>query len=120
MEVHSNMTVVTLKAAAKAYGFKGYSKLRKNELLQLFNNDCVYRASGVSGTDIMDTPVPDIKVPTLIPSVYVPKSFVKKIYDKTRSANNTFADWITSYIPPKKIVNEKLEALKKKSKDNIQ
>jgi len=59
------MSVVTLKAAAKACGFKGYSKLRKAELLQLINTDRVNRASGVSGTDIMDTPVPDIKVPTL-------------------------------------------------------
>jgi len=62
----------------------------------------------------MDTPVPSIKFPTLIPSVYVPKSFVEKIYNKTRSAINTFADWITNYIlqEPKKIVNDKLEALR--------
>jgi len=58
----------------------------------------------------MDAPVPDIRVPTLVPSEYSPKSFFKKIYNKTRSAINTFGDWLLSYIPPepKKIVNEKL------------
>ena len=60
--INSRMTVTQLKAAAKARGFKGYSKLRKPELLQLLL--------------IMDTPVPDIQVPTLmdtpVPDIQVP------------------------------------------------
>jgi len=62
---------------------------------------------------IIDAPVIDIRVPTLVLSAYSPKSFVKKIYNKTRSAINTFGDLLLSYIPPKpkKIVNEKLDAL---------
>ena len=73
---------------------------------------------------LMDTPVPDIQVPTLAPSSYVPTSNVptspvqKNWIDKAKE----FADWVLSYIPPepKRIVNEKLEALKTTSKGYIQ
>ena len=101
--INAEMTVVELKAAAKARGFKGYSKLRKPELLQLFDN-------------IIDAPIPNIQVPTLTPSSYVPTSYVRKFYESTKSAINKFANGILSYIPPepKRIVNEKLEALKTK------
>jgi len=62
--------------------------------------------------------VPDIKGPILIPSAYSLISFVRKIYGKTKSANNTFGAWLISYITPepKRIVNEKLEALQTKDK----
>src|SRR5271155_330448 len=97
--INAKMTVVELKAAAKAHGFKRYSKLRKADLLHLFD---------------IDAPVPDIRVPTLTPSSYAPTFNVQKICDGTKSAINEFANWLASYIPsePKRIVNKKLEALK--------
>src|SRR5271155_1650745 len=97
--INAKMTVVELKAAAKAHGFKRYSKLRKADLLHLFD---------------IDAPVPDIRVPTLTPSSYAPTFNVQKICDGTKSAINEFANWLVSYIPsePKRIVNKKLEALK--------
>ena len=97
--ISAEMTVVELKAAAKAHGFKGYSNLRKPELLQLFDN-------------IIDAPVPNIQVPTLTPSSYVPTANVQRFYDGTQSAINRVANWILSYKPPEPIVNEKIEALK--------
>ena len=110
--VNAKMTVVELKAAAKARGFKRYSKLRKAELLHLFDGTRV----GGANENIIDASAPNIKVPTLTPSPYVPASYVQKFYDMTKSAINQFANWIVSYIPPepKRLVNEKLEALKQK------
>src|SRR6266496_3160721 len=144
--VHTNMTVVALKAEAKARGLRGYSKLRKVELLRLLNGshvdqlqnkkvapddivnimdapvpDIEVRALTPSKyvANIMDTPVPHIKVQTLKPSKYVPISYVNEIYGSTKSVINKFADWIISYIPtkPMRIVNEGLDALKSKVND---
>src|SRR5271165_3495004 len=110
--INAEMTVVELKAAAKAHSLKGYSKLRKAELLHLLDGTRV----GGANENIIDDPVPNIQVPTLTPSSYVPTSYVRKFYDGTKSAIKEFANWIVSYIPPepKRIVNEKLEALKTK------
>ena len=96
------MTVVALKAEAKARGLIRCSKLRKAELIWLLN------------ANIMNAPVPDLKVQTLAPSRYVPTSRVREIYDNTKSAINKFADLIISLVPPepKRIVNEGLDALK--------
>jgi hypothetical protein len=107
--INAKTTVTELKAQAKACGFKGYSKLRKAELLQLFDDD---HLSGVDD-NIMDTPVPDIQVPILTPSSYIPTSYIQKFYDGTISAINKVANWIVSHIPPetKRDVNENLEAL---------
>ena len=63
--INAEMTVVELRAAAKAHGFKGYYNLRKAELLHLFDN-------------IIDAPVPNIPGPTLAPSSYVSTSNVQK------------------------------------------
>lgn len=146
--INPNMTVVDLKAAAKAHGLKGYSRLRKDDLVKLLNKNQKmseksepvkeYKEKPRTGEglknkkknqsntsniidasvpNIMDAPVPKVKAPILTPSAYVPVSFVHKVYDKTKMALNTFANWIMSYIPPiepKKIVNEKLESLKAK------
>src|SRR5271166_2546905 len=133
--INAKMTVIQLKAAAKAQGIKGYSKLRKAELLQL-----VYGGPGRGANEsILDSPVPDIQVPTLSPSPYVPTSLFRKIYDKTKAVVKaatkapakaatfaaakaaTFANWIVSLISPepKKIVNEKREASNTKVDTNL-
>src|SRR5271157_1231131 len=137
--INSHMKVPELKAAAKARGLKGYSRLRKAELIQL-----VYGAHvGGANENILDSPVPDIQVPTLSPSPYVPTSLVRKIYDKTKATIKavvkaatkapakaatfaaakaaTFANWIVSLISPepKRIVNEKREASNTKVDTNL-
>src|SRR5271169_916939 len=110
--INAKMTVIQLKAAAKAQGIKGYSKLRKAESIQLV---CGAHVGGANES-ILDSPVPDIQVPTLSPSPYVPTSLVRKIYDKTKAEINTFANWILNYIPGpvKKSVNAGVEAFKTK------
>ena len=52
-------TVKELKQTAKDRGLKGYSKLRKQELLDL-----------VFPTSLQDEPVPDIKTPIPQPSMF--------------------------------------------------
>src|SRR5271155_1309479 len=110
--INAEMTVVKLKATAKARGFKHYSKLRKAELLHLFDGTRM----GGANENIIDAPVPNIPGPTLTPSSYVSTSYIRKINDAAQSDFNTFANWLVSYIPsePKRIVNENLEALKTK------
>src|SRR5271155_2271099 len=134
--INAEMRVVKLKAAAKARGFKRYSKLRKAELLHLFDGTRMGRANeNIIDTpvpniidapvpniidapvpNIIDAPVPNIPGPTLTPSSYVSTSYIRKIYDAAKSDLNTFANWLVSYIPsePKRIVTENLEALKTK------
>ena len=57
--VKNTDTVKELKQRAKDRGLKGYSKLRKQELLDL-----------VFPTSLLDEPVPDIKSPILQPSMF--------------------------------------------------
>jgi len=67
-------------------------------------------------SSLMDAPVPVLEAPILVPKPFVSRSTVGKIYDETKSEINKFAKWIEGYIPegPKRVVNEKLEALKAK------
>src|SRR5271155_5197474 len=106
--INAEMRVVKLKAAAKARGFKRYSKLRKAELLHLFDGTRM----GGANENIIDAPVPNIPGPTLTSSSCVSTSYFRKIYEAAKFDFNTFANWLVSYIPsePKRIVNENLEA----------
>src|SRR5271156_816226 len=114
--INAEMTVVELKAAAKARGLKGYSKLRKPELLQLFHGKHVDAAND----SIVDAPVPNIQVQTPTPSSDVPTSHIRKIWNAAKYAFNTFSNWFLSYISPepKRIVNDKPEALQTKVNTN--
>src|SRR5208282_5880755 len=60
--INAKMTVIQLKAEAKAQGLKRYSKLRKADLLQLFNGAHV----GGANDNIIDAPVHDRQTNTLI------------------------------------------------------
>ena len=101
----SNKTVKELKYTAKELGLKGYSKLRKFELIKMIedyikNNDCK-----INSSSIMEDPVPEIKVPILKPIQFTAKGNVKSLKslaDRTAKPIikniNEFADWLYSYV----------------------
>ena len=62
-------TVKELRQIAKDRGLKGYSKLRKQELLDL---DLVFPTNLQTSlqTNLLDEPVPDIKTPIPQPSMF--------------------------------------------------
>jgi len=106
---------------AKDRGHRGYSRLRKPELLNLLNPP-----------HLLDQDVPNINVPILIsvqaatpPSnsfktkVKIPRSTAKCIYDDVKKKTREFADWMLDYVPEstKKPINKGVEALKQQVSD---
>ena len=93
-----NQTLVQLKALARQRGLKGYSRMRKADLIHL-----------LSHSSLLDEPVRD-NTPTLTPvKASVPARVMKAIKNKV----NKWTDWFLSYIPPKpKIVDSALESFK--------
>lgn len=113
-------TVKELREISRQRGAKGYSKLRKAELITMLNQPC---AGGVVGEkqSLLDEPVPNIDVSVLQPTTASkPGLFgpVKESFGvlgkKIRAETNRFADWLVGYVPEsiKKEVNQKVEALK--------
>ena len=93
-------------------GLKGYSVLRKTELIQKIEN---HRRS------ILDEPVPEINVPILEPVQFTAKNKIGSL--KSLAGNisssifkkiNKFVDWLISYIPEpvRNSTSEKLNQLK--------
>jgi len=120
-------TVSRLKQTAKERGLRGYSKLRKPELLNLLNPPplsdqnvprLLHQNVPNSNEPILDSPVPYISTHVLTPSkttkVKTVKSMAKSTFDAMRKKTNEFADWILSYVPQsvKKPINNKVEKLK--------
>ena len=60
-----NKTVKELKSLAKDLGLRGYSQLRKAELIQMRRNS----------SNILDEPVPEINVPILEPVQFIAKKY---------------------------------------------
>src|ERR1043165_621854 len=116
MDFESN-TVKQLRNITKERGVKGYWSLRKADLIAKIKSTEVSKTNEAKYDHILDAPVPDIKDPILVPTAFVPTSTVRKMADKAKSVASTFvkdvAKWIESYIPvePKRIANEKLNAL---------
>src|SRR5688572_29060412 len=124
MEYKTN-TVKQLRNIAKAKGMKGYSRLRKADLVTLVSSGPTQSVKTVHESSPLDAPVPDIKVPTLVPGKYTPLSNTWKsrfnnvlieAKNKVRSKLNTFSDWLINYVAPreKKSVDERLDSLKSK------
>src|SRR5688572_24941069 len=118
---YKTKTVKQLRNIAKEKGVRGYSQLRKADLVALLSFGPTQNVKTVHESDLLDAPVPDIKVPTLVPSKYTPpsntwKSRLTEAKNKVRSKLNTFSDWLINYVAPqeKKSVNEKLDSLKSK------
>ena len=123
-------TVKELREIAKQRGLRGYSKLRKAELITMLipmqipmlNQPCAGGAVG-GMQNLLDEPVPNIGVPVLQPTTASKPKLFRRVKEslsvlgnKIKSETNTFADWLISYVPEpiKKEVNEKVEALKSK------
>src|SRR5688572_25285125 len=116
---YKTKTVKQLRNIAKVKGMRGYSRLRKADLVALVSSRPTQSVKTVHEGDLLDAPVPDIKVPTLVPGKYTPpsntwKSRLIEANNKVRSKLNTFADWLINYVAPreKKSVNERLDSLK--------
>ena len=128
--------VKALKITAKDLGLKGYSKLRKSELIRLLKTyeEQIKRLPSIitlaedkkpKRVNIMDEPVPEIKVPILKPMQFTAKdkvaslkSFADKVAKPVIKNINKFADWLYSYVPEpvRNITNEKVSKLKNKVK----
>src|SRR5688572_1578679 len=117
---YKTKTVKQLRNIAKVKGMRGYSRLRKADLVALVSSRPTQNVKTEHEGNPLDAPVPDIKVPTLVPGKYTPPSNTWKSLieakNKVRLKLNTFADWLINYIAPreKKSVNEKLNSLKSK------
>ena len=104
------------KSLAKELRLRGYSKLRKAELIQMIED---HRRN--SSSNILDEPVPEINVPILKPMQFTAKNKVAplkrlagKISKRVIKKINKFSDWLISYIPEpvKNTASEKLNKLK--------
>ena len=133
------MPLSDVKITAKDLGLKGYSKLRKSELIELLKpyKEQIKRLPPIitlaedikpKRVNIMDESVPEIKVPILKPTQFTAKDKVaslKRLADKVAKPIikniNKFADWLYSYVPEpvRNITNEKVNKLKNKVKRNF-
>ena len=113
-------TIKELRSLAKERGVKGYSQLRKSELIDLIES-----MGSRSDRSLLDDPVPDINVPVLVPTI-VPRmiktvaSKVKDIVKKSTEAVIDWAEWlrnagkdiVVKHVSPNlKMLKEKVEAL---------
>src|SRR5688572_11893719 len=122
---YKTKTVKQLRNIAKVKGMRGYSQLRKADLVALVSSGPTQSVKTVHESNPLDAPVPDIKVPTLVPGKYTPPSntwkssfnnVLTEAKNKVRSKLNTFSDWLINYVAPreKKSVDERLDSLKSK------
>ena len=136
----SNKTVKELKSTAKELGLKGYSKLRKFELIKMIedykHNESANKLRSFSkefgarhrdfikkidrkknSSNILDEAVPEINTPIPKPKrLESLKKLAGRIAKPIRKNINQFADWILSYVPQpiKSVVSPKLKNLKAK------
>ena len=101
-------TMKELQVIAKERGLRGYSKLRKAELVAWLEG------SKTINQLLLDEPVQNISVPILKPTKHEVFTQVGAIENNLNSKVNTFADWLLSYVlePIKKKVNTRVETLK--------
>ena len=122
---YKTKTVKQLRNIAKEKGMRGYSRLRKADLVALVSSGPTQSVKTEHEGNLLDAPVPVIDVPTLAPGKYTPPSntwkssfsgVLEEVKNKVRSKLNTFSDWLINYVAPqeKKSVNERLDSLKSK------
>ena len=118
------MTLRELKVLAKERGLRGYSRLRKAELIHLLNTTRPIpaprtrrpRPIPAPRPTLLDRRVPTINVPVLKPEVVTSKpSTIGKVVEESITAVNDWFDWLRdSGKDLKKKVSPKVEALKQK------
>ena len=116
MENIAKTTVRDLRSLAKQRGLKGYSRLRKAELIQLLSRTI---GSGKPLVNIMDEPVPTIGTAPLIPQsvrrgVKSLKDMTAKAATKVQQKISDFANWIMDYVPTPKAVDSIFKSVKDK------
>ncbi len=95
-----SITVKDLRSLAKQRGLKGYSRLKKAELLQLLTPTI----------NIMNEPVPNIGRAPLVPQIVKRgvkslKDITSKAAEKAKEKIDALAKWITNYIPKPKAID---------------
>src|SRR5678816_2400196 len=122
---YKTKTVTQLRNIAKEKGMRGYSRLRKANLVTFVSSGPTQSVKTEHEGNLLDAPVPVIDVPTLAPGKYIPPSntwkssfsgVLEEVKKKVKSKLNTFSDWLINYVAPreKKSVDERLDSLKSK------
>ena len=76
-----NHTVVQLKAIAKERGIRGYYKLRKAELIRVWEATRLVEQK----SNIFDEPIPNDPIPDLQPTSWRPSNIRTKVKQKTKN-----------------------------------
>src|SRR5688572_8340803 len=77
---YKTKTVKQLRNIAKVKGMRGYSQLRKADLVALVSSGPTQSVKTEHEGNLLDAPVPVIDVPTLAPGKYIPPSNTWKSY----------------------------------------
>ena len=109
-----------MKAIAKERGIRGYYKLRKAELIRVFEaTRLVEQKSNVFDEPILNDPTPVLQPTPWRPSNITTKvkQNIKNFFTKGMQKIKDFGAWLLNYIPPKrKVVDKVLESFKNKIK----
>ncbi|XP_020608918.1 uncharacterized protein LOC110047502 [Orbicella faveolata] len=127
------LNVKELKNIARERGIRGYSRLRKAELIEALGQEDLINlnieaeplnepSKPFTSNNILDEPIPKIDIPVLVPSkpqnitkVSQLKNITAKASKQVNSEINKFADWIISHVPEpfiKKNVDKRVNDLK--------
>ena len=101
MSDYKNFKVSELREIAKSRGLKGYSRLRKSELISFIKDN-------ERMIPILDEDIPsDLPTPSLIPTQYIPPKTVKRP-KTTRRTLTDWERWLTESVPepPKENVSK--------------
>ena len=101
MSDYKNFRIPELREIAKSRGLKGYSRLRKSELISFIKDN-------ERMIPILDENIPsDLPTPSLIPTQYIPPKTDKKL-KTTRRTLTDWEKWLTESVPepPKENVSE--------------
>ena len=121
----SGLKVSELKSLAKQFGLNRYSKLRKQELIQIVEErkrELIRESDQKRNfSDILDESVPEIKTPILKPTpvsagnkVATLRSLARKMTESIDRKVKKFAEWVISFVPDpiRRTANEKVNKLR--------
>ena len=121
----SGLKVSELKSLAKQFGLNRYSKLRKQELIQIVEErkrELIRESDRKKNSfSLLDESVPEIKIPILKPTpvslgnkVSTLRSLAGKMVESVTRKVNKFADWVLSFVPDpiRRTANEKVNKLR--------